>query len=73
MHDGIHLWANEKWIDYQMLQGNNIVDVGAPSPALNPRGPGALPSGSSYDMEQARVAGHPGYSRDPQPEWDLSQ
>ncbi|MDR6986383.1 RHS repeat-associated protein [Paenarthrobacter nitroguajacolicus] len=71
VHDGIHLWANKKWINYQMMQGHQIVDIGAPSPALNPRGPGALPSSNYYDMEQAQVAGYSGYSQDLQPAWDL--
>jgi RHS repeat-associated protein len=71
VHDGIHLWANKKWINHQMMQGNQIVDIGAPSPALNPRGPGALPSSNYYDMEQAQVAGYSGYSQDLQPAWDL--
>ncbi|NQD89313.1 type IV secretion protein Rhs [Paenarthrobacter sp. CM16] len=71
VHDGIHLWANKKWINYQMMQGHEIVDIGAPSPALNPRGPGALPASNYYDMEQAEVAGYAGYRQDPQPAWDL--
>jgi hypothetical protein len=54
-----------------MMQGNQIIDIGAPSPALNPRGPGALPSSNYYDMEQAQVVGYAGYSHDPQPAWDL--
>jgi RHS repeat-associated protein len=70
-HDAIHLWANKKWINYQMMEGRQIVDIGAPDPALNPRGPGALPSSSYYDMEQAQVAGYSGYSTDPQGSWDL--
>ena len=71
MHDRIHLWANEKWINYQMKEGKGIVDIGAPSPELNPRGPGALPSSGYYDMEKAQVAGYPGYRQDIQPDWDL--
>lgn len=71
MHDQIHHWANKKWINYQMMQGNRIVDIGAPSPALNPRGPGALSPSDYYDMERSRVGGYASFSVDPQPAWDL--
>jgi hypothetical protein len=67
MHDSIHVWANEKWINYQMMQGKAIVDVGSPDPALNPRGLGALPPGEFYDMELQQVAGYPAYRQDIQP------
>jgi RHS repeat-associated protein len=71
VHENIHLWANKKWINYQMMQGNDIVDIGAPSPALNPHGPGALPRSDFYEMERSQVGGYAGYSLDPQPSWDL--
>lgn len=29
-HVGLHVWAIEKWINYQMMQGEDLVDIGAP-------------------------------------------
>ncbi|NII40584.1 RHS repeat-associated protein [Curtobacterium flaccumfaciens] len=71
VHERVHLWANEKWVDYQKMQGKGIVDIGAPDEALRPAGVKPLGPSSYYDMEQSRVAGYAGYSQDPQPEWDL--
>jgi hypothetical protein len=70
-HDSIHLWANEKWINYQMMQGKSLIDIGAPDEALRPAGVPALGPSSYYNMELEQVAGYPGYSQDPQPSWDL--
>ncbi|TDT64444.1 hypothetical protein [Frigoribacterium sp. PhB116] len=70
-HQDIHLWVNKKWINHQAMQGRGIVDIGALDPALNPRGPGALPQSDFYDLEQPRVQGYPNYSQDPQPSWHL--
>ena len=71
MHNSVHLWANKKWINYQMMQGKGIVDIGEPAPSLNPRGKGGLPASPYYDMERRQVAGYSGYSSDFQPSWDL--
>jgi RHS repeat-associated protein len=70
-HDSIHLWANKKWIDYQMMQGKSLVDIGAPAEALRPAGVPALGPSPYYNMELEQVAGYPGYSQDPQPSWNL--
>ncbi|KAD3633062.1 hypothetical protein GD627_09470 [Arthrobacter yangruifuii] len=48
-HERIHLWANKKWIDYQMKQGKSLVDIGAPmGPAVR-----GIPTDPSpyYDMD----------------------
>jgi hypothetical protein len=70
VHERVHLWANEKWVDYQKMQGKDIVDIGAPDEALRPAGVDPLGPSKYYDMEQSRVAGYSGYSQDPQPAWD---
>ncbi len=56
-HAKIHLWANQKWIEYQMLEGKRIIDIGAPRPELNPRGQGALPPCDYYDLERSIADG----------------
>ncbi|WIB16297.1 DUF6531 domain-containing protein [Curtobacterium sp. MCPF17_050] len=71
VHERVHLWANEKWVDYQKMQGKDMVDIGAPDEALRPAGVDPLGPSAYYDMEQSRVAGYSGYSQDPQPSWDL--
>ncbi|QWL31896.1 hypothetical protein [Rathayibacter toxicus] len=38
LNDKAHVWVNKKWIDYQMKQGKNIVDIGAPDELLRPGG-----------------------------------
>lgn len=66
-----HVWANKKWIDYQMMQGKGLVDIGAPNPALRPPGVDPLGHSDYYSMELDRVSGYGGYSQDPQASWDL--
>ena len=39
-HEKIRVWANKKWIDYQMMQGKSLVDIGA---AMGPRIKGNTP------------------------------
>lgn len=71
VHNDIHIWANKKWVNYQMMQGKKIVDIGAPDPALRPAKVPPMDRSPYYDMEQRQVSGYSGYSQDPQPSWDL--
>lgn len=65
-HDAVHLWANKKWINYQMAQGKYLVDIGAPAPLP---GKPALGPSPFYEMELQQVAGYPRYSTHYMPEW----
>lgn len=56
--DSVDLWTNKKWINYQMMQGKGLVDIGQP--------PG-MPASEFYDMERRQVQGYSGYSKDIQP------
>ena len=57
-HDDIHLWVNKKWINYQMMQGRKLVDIGQPD--------GLRPS-IYYDMEHEQVERYGQYILDIQP------
>ncbi|WP_180936505.1 RHS repeat-associated core domain-containing protein [Nocardioides ungokensis] len=76
LHDGLErvpglqqkvdVWVNKKWINYQMMEGKNLFDVG---------GPGSLPPSDFYNMELNQVASYPHYSQagpDIQSSFDLS-
>jgi hypothetical protein len=71
-YESIHLWANKKWINYQMMQGKSLVDIGAPAGAPPP-GVHVLRPSPYYNMELEQVAGYPRYSQDPQPSWNLGE
>lgn len=71
VHKNIHMWANEKWINYQIMQGRDIVDIGAPVHALKPDGAPILKRSSYYFMGQDQVSGYPGYRQDFQSRWNL--
>jgi hypothetical protein len=61
---GVRARANEKWINYQMMQGKGLRDVGQLE---------GMPPSEFYDMELDQVrswgdgAGYPGHVLDPQP------
>ncbi|PPH22207.1 hypothetical protein C5D30_08450 [Rathayibacter toxicus] len=71
LNDKAHVWVNKKWIDYQMKQGKNLVDIGAPDELLRPQGLKPLDPSAYYSMELERVKGYPQYRQDPQSQWDL--
>ncbi|WP_219814663.1 hypothetical protein, partial [Rathayibacter toxicus] len=71
-HEGLHIWANKKWINYQMRQGKDLVNIGAPDPLLRPAGVNELPTSPYYNMELEQTANYPGYRTDPQPQWNLN-
>ncbi|QWL31883.1 RHS repeat domain-containing protein [Rathayibacter toxicus] len=71
LNDKAHVWVNKKWIDYQMKQGKNLVDIGAPDELLRPQGLKPIDPSPYYSMELERVKGYPQYRQDPQPQWDL--
>ncbi|MDJ0354087.1 hypothetical protein QMG72_15420 [Pseudarthrobacter sp. PH31-O2] len=73
VRDGIHIWANKKWIDYQMMQGKNLVDIGSPDESLRPDFLDPLESSPYYNMKFRRVSGYQRYTRDHQPAWDLKE
>jgi RHS repeat-associated protein len=62
----VDLWVNKKWINYQMMEGKNLFDVGGPS---------TLAPSDFYSMELQQTAGYPHYSQaapDLQNSFDLS-
>jgi hypothetical protein len=61
--DRANMWVNKKWINYQMMQGKQLVDIGMPT--------GTTSTGPYYGMELEQVKGYAGYVRDPQPANDL--
>ncbi|PPI48668.1 type IV secretion protein Rhs [Rathayibacter toxicus] len=71
INEKANVWVNKKWIDYQMKQGKNLVDIGAPDELLRPQGLKPLDPSAYYSMELERVKGYPQYRQDPQPQWDL--
>ncbi|QWL29793.1 hypothetical protein E2R34_02845 [Rathayibacter toxicus] len=71
LNEKAHVWVNKKWIDYQMKQGKNLVDIGAPDELLRPQGLKPIDPSPYYSMELERVKGYPQYRQDPQPQWDL--
>ncbi len=61
--ESANMWINKKWINYQMMQGKNLVDIGMPT--------GTTSTGPYYGMELDQVNGYSGYSMDHQPANDL--
>jgi RHS repeat-associated protein len=59
-----NMWINEKWINYQMIEGRNLVDIGMPDGWTGGTGP-------YYGMELDQVQGYAHYSQDIQPANDL--
>jgi len=72
LNESVNVWVNKKWINYQMMQGKGLVDIGAPDPALRPPGVPPLPHSPYYSMEMDQVSGYSGYSQDIQPSWNLT-
>lgn len=54
----VDLWFNKKWINYQMLEGKQIIDIGSGSV----KEPSAF-----YNMERAQVEGYSRYVQKFQP------
>ena len=54
----VDLWVNKKWVNYQMMEGKGLTDIGEP--------PG-MPKSDFYDMERKQVQGYPNYTQDLQP------
>jgi YD repeat-containing protein len=48
LQSSVDLWVNKKWINYQMMEGNGLRDVG--------QVPG-MPRSDFYEMEKGQVAG----------------
>lgn len=76
----LNVWVNKKWLNFQIMEGKQLVDIGAPHPALRPAGVPALEPSAYYDAEHAVLSGTVGrhtvggqYQVDPQPLWDLRQ
>lgn len=66
-NEKIHVWINEKSINYQMMQGKGLVDIGTPDPLLG----NVLPASRYYSLETREVWGYPEYSADFQSSSDL--
>ena len=59
-----NMWINNKWINYQMMEGKNLVDIGMPDGWTGGTGP-------YYGMELDQVSGYGQYSQDIQAAGDL--
>ncbi len=68
----VDLWFNEKWINYQMMQGTPMTDIGAPNSAINPKYPGMpVPESNFYQMELAQTANYANIHQVDVSSWDL--
>ena len=50
-----NMWINKKWINYQMMEGKDLVDIGMPDGWTGGTGP-------YYGMELDQVSGYGQYS-----------
>lgn len=80
LNERAHVWVNRKWLNFQVMEGKQFVDIGAPNPAIRPEGVKPLSSSAYYDAEHRllsetvgrRTLGGP-YSTDSKPSWDLGR
>ena len=71
LNERVNVWINGKWVNYQMMQGHRLVDIGTPSPALRPSHVPEMGPSPYYNRELATVDGYWNYTTDWQPSWDL--